>query len=585
MVLRYPGKVGSLKAFFRMTTRCINFLHRVPGWFLATVIGWGLAHGVTGAQGLGPDPSQIDKGLRGLPALPKEDPLPQPPSPHVDGKGQEYQFVFQGLTITGNQVLSTSALEEDWPYQVGDTVSVKDIYVLTRAMTQRYREAGYALSFALVPEQTIDEGQFTIHVVEGSISEVEIEGGEIPGQLLRGLSPLIESLISESPSTARTLERYPLLFNDIPGLSARAVLSPAGKEASSRMVLELNHDRHVFSAGYSNFLPESLNRHLLSLSMSHHSWITGVDTLKVDLNLSPNTNYYRNISLLYSTYVGVDGVNVGMSFNHTRVGIETATLGIQNISSNAQLFASYPVIKTRQHTLQVGVTGDISSSLSRNFGVQQSHDNLHEISTWFQNDWQSGTARGFVRGTAEYGKRLSGLQGSSRADASPSYITGDLIARYEHLLGTPWGGRLSIGFSGMGKGVLDSDSVLSSVECSYGGSSFGRAFDSGTLSGDECLMGRVELGWQGGITLKTLGFPSIMSNVYIYLDRGKVWRRGLVFIGERRTDRAASTGMGLRTVFPGGIYLETEVATQLSRTDRVLPEDRSRLLIQLNYNF
>ena len=88
-------------------------------------------------------------------------------------------FVYRGLRIEGASALDPALLASQWPHQEGEAVSAADIFTFAAAVTRAYREAGYLLSQAVVPAQTIADGTFLIRVVEGYVDEV-VQGGVDP---------------------------------------------------------------------------------------------------------------------------------------------------------------------------------------------------------------------------------------------------------------------------------------------------------------------------------------------------------------------------------------------------------------------
>ena len=541
------------------------------------------------------DAAVIEKGMQPFPkGFHGSAPLPTHPSEGVstsDAEERESTFVLTGLTITGASLVEETDLLAGWPHKLGETISVNDILALTTMISATYRTKGYALSFALIPEQSITDGTFTIQVIEGHIDSVTMEG-DMPESTMAAIHAMAAHVLDENVATTHTLERYALLLEDLPGVSVTAVLSPSDKEAGARLLLNTEYDSYSFTLGYNNFLPEILDRHLLSYQARTNGWFTGTDQLQLTINTSPNVELYRNFSLLFRTNVGEDGVNAGFALNQTWLEIQAGpfqNLDIRNTSGSIQLFASYPLLRRSTQNLHVGTAVEFFSSTSTILGVLQFQDTLRKISGWVQADWTRNKWQTVVRGTLEHGERQSDAVASSRTDAAPNYILGNLFVGYTAIVGAWWNGLVSLDATVMGQGILEDDSVVSSVECTYGGVRFGRAFDVGSLAGDRCVMGRLELGWTRTLQLPVLqlpvlNFPRMTTTLYTYLDGGHLWQNGRVFAGENRTDWAASTGGGLQLRFTKGLFLKMEGGKQLSRSDGVNLE-RVRFLTELSYLF
>ena len=271
------------------------------------------------------DAAVIEKAIQAFPkGFHESAPLPTHPSKNVstsDAGGRESTFVLTGLTIIGASLVEETDLLAGWPHKLGDTISVNDILALTEMISATYRTKGYVLSFALIPEQSITDGTFTIQVIEGHIDSVTIEG-DMPESTIATIHALAAHFLDENVTTTHTLDRYALLLEDLPGVSATGVLSPSDKEAGATLLLDTEYDYYSFSLGYSNFLPEILDRHLLSYQARANGWFTGTDQLQLTINVSPNANLYRNVSFLFRTSVGEDGANIGFALNQIWLEIQ-----------------------------------------------------------------------------------------------------------------------------------------------------------------------------------------------------------------------------------------------------------------------
>ena len=77
--------------------------------------------------------------------------------------------------------MSEGDLAAAWSSSLGQTISVEKLYEIVNSISARYAQAGYALSFALLPEQDITEGRVKIAVVEGFVDDVVVEGAPATG--------------------------------------------------------------------------------------------------------------------------------------------------------------------------------------------------------------------------------------------------------------------------------------------------------------------------------------------------------------------------------------------------------------------
>ncbi len=166
--------------------------------------------------------------------------IPAPDKPLPPEEAKKVRFTFSGVAIQGTTVYRQVDFAPLYEDMLAKEVSLADIYDLAEKITQKYKDDGYILSRAFVPAQKVPFGNVRIVVVEGFVDRVIIKGR------VKGSRDLIQSYaekITESrPLRIKVLERYVLLMNDLPGVTARIALRPskAGRAAYD-LVLKLKH--------------------------------------------------------------------------------------------------------------------------------------------------------------------------------------------------------------------------------------------------------------------------------------------------------------------------------------------------------
>lgn len=104
-------------------------------------------------------------------------PVPKPPEEKVEPFHLPRIFVRE-IKITGNTVFSDETLKEvTAPYENRE-LSDTDLESLRLALTIYHINKGYINSGAVIPDQTIMDGVITIHIVEGKLTNIEVEGNK-----------------------------------------------------------------------------------------------------------------------------------------------------------------------------------------------------------------------------------------------------------------------------------------------------------------------------------------------------------------------------------------------------------------------
>ena len=143
------------------------------------------------------------------------------------------RIVVEGSTVyTPLQIGALTAAYENRP------MVLADLFRLANDITVKYRADGYILSRAVLPAQnlTAKDSVPRIVIIEGYVSSYKIVGYRSPI-----LERYAQKITESRPLKASVLERYLLLANDLAGVTARAVLSPAQAEGGSLLTIEINH--------------------------------------------------------------------------------------------------------------------------------------------------------------------------------------------------------------------------------------------------------------------------------------------------------------------------------------------------------
>ena len=154
---------------------------------------------------------------------------------------------LRGIEFQGISSYSDVDLKEYYQEYIGKEISLTQVFVIAERIQERFREDGFMLTRVVVPEQKVNNGVFTIQAVEGFISNIKIEGDIGPVQAR--VQATLDNLLSQQPVTNQDLERYLLLANDLPGISAVGFLrANAGEIGASELVVQA--ERKAFE-GYA----------------------------------------------------------------------------------------------------------------------------------------------------------------------------------------------------------------------------------------------------------------------------------------------------------------------------------------------
>ena len=469
-------------------------------------------------------------------------------------------FTFRQLDIRGAFAMDPDRLRAAWPHRSGDVVTVEEVFRFANAVTGLYAKAGYALSFAVVPEQDIDNGVVLIEVVEGYIDSFEIVGDGVdeetaeavgeeettaPAPFIRIIERMARRMMRARPLRAADLERYVLLINDLPGLAISTTLTPSAASGAATLRIEILERQSVsVETSYNNFITEALDRHVAGGTVTLNRLLTGADQLRFTGWRGAVSDAYWSVSGDYSLGLGSEGTRVGVSGLHSSSdpqGDFLDALEYLGRTTTGSVFMTYPMIRRRSQNVSLTAVASFSNAEADILETALTRDRLRTLELMATYDFADATrAVSFLRLGFTRGLDIADATGNSRANANVEYTLVKLDAQRDQPLFRAFSGEIGAQLSLHGQAAIGPNALFSVAECAYGGRRFGRAYDSGILVGDRCLLGAAELRWRGRFA------GGLSGDVYGFVDVGLVEQKGALEPGELRDRSAASAGAGLR---------------------------------------
>src|SRR5579859_5395152 len=188
------------------------------------------------AAPVAPTPGQVKSTLPTQTPPPKQAPpsaLGQAPTNAAGVAPGGPAFKVNAFDIQGNTAISSDELKAQISNYVGQSLTLSQLYDAADVLTRYYRARGYGLAYVAPPAQKLAGSVVKLQVVEGRIGDINIQGNS------RTRSPVLkqraQSLQSGAIYTDADAERAVMLMNDLPGVIARAVVSPGSAYGTSDM--------------------------------------------------------------------------------------------------------------------------------------------------------------------------------------------------------------------------------------------------------------------------------------------------------------------------------------------------------------
>lgn len=152
-------------------------------------------------------------------------------------------FDVRAITITGNTLIASEVLAALVADAIGQQLTLPQLESLAARITQAYQRQGYPLARAIVPAQTITDGQVSLQVIEARFGEVRVDNHSRTSNRL--LNATMAPLQSGDVVAQDKLDRALLLLSDIPGVVSQATLSPGAEVGTSDLLVDVQSGARV----------------------------------------------------------------------------------------------------------------------------------------------------------------------------------------------------------------------------------------------------------------------------------------------------------------------------------------------------
>jgi hemolysin activation/secretion protein len=491
-------------------------------------------------------------------SVPQQEDLTTPPN------ADRQKFQFQSLQIEGATVYTQERLSFFYKTLIGKDISLADLYAIATKITQLYRQNGYVLSFAVVPEQTISEGKARIQVIEGYIEKIELEGAPKP-QLDR-IEAIANNILVSRPLRAKDLERSLLLVNDLAGIKARAVLRRGSSLGTSTLLVRATYNPINAFGEITNRGTEEVGPLRAQVGVSLNSIVEEGERLTLRAATSLNNPSELALGSASLTFpVGNDGLLLNLEGSYTNVNPRGVleNLGINGRTIALEAGLTYPIVRSRETNISIKGSFDYTDSRSEsellNAVLSQDRLAVLRVAVQFDNTDSLGAFQGSFQlsqgvGGTEIGTATEPL---SRAAGSAVFTKINLNLSRNLILPS----QFNLVFSSTAQ--LTGDSLLTRELFGLGGATFGSAFNPDELLGDYGYGLRIEL--QRPILYKAFGL-GMATQPYVFADYGQVFRNAPT-AAERPSDALGSVGLGVRHSFGSNAFVGLELAFPFERTD------------------
>jgi hemolysin activation/secretion protein len=510
--------------------------------------------------------------------------IPSSPDQKAPEGADAHRFTLNSVSFEGNAALSNDRLQALAKDYVGKEISLGQVYQLASQVTAAYRAEGFILARAIVPTQTISDGNLEIRVVEGFIDKVTIEGDA--GGARSMLEEHGRKIAAIKPLTAKVLERELLLAQDVAGFRIRSVLTPSQTTpGAADLTLLVERDGFDAYVGVDNRGSRYLGPYEITGAVFANDIFGTAGQLGLTAVVTPDDEPEMAYgAITYDLPLTASGLRLYTLLSHTetRPGDVLATLNTEGSATTFESRLSYPLVRSRDANLIVGAGIASRDSKSEDDLVKPLFDDhVRSVNLGMQANaldefgGYSTAALTFTQGLDVFGASTMSDPNRSRVNADGKFSR----FNFEVTHSQPLISNVALQLAGTGQTSFG-DSLLSSEQFGLGGYYYGRGYDSSEITGDRGLGGKAELQWNA---IPQIGF---ITNVQFYgfYEGGTVWLEAPL-PGEDERSSLASAGVGTRLAAWNSTNLNLEVAKPLTRDVAAEGNRDARVYFSLGTSF
>ena len=361
-------------------------------------------------------PSEQAKPSISIPALPDR-PLGIDEGPTVIVK----HFKLQGIDDLPKQGLDLLLQQQLIDHKQGFTIG--QLQQTANLVTQLYRQQGYILAQAYVPQQDISNDTVLIQVLSGKLGQLSTRSSQRYSDKL-----LMSTFVAEQNKTvnALTTENALLSINDLPGLEVVGIFRPGKNIGETELVLKVNEEiPFEFSVAADNHGVETTGRQRI---FGHAKWnnptghgdqivVTALQTF------DPSDSTYGAIG--YEIPLATPNLILGANLSTNDYVIaqsisQQIPLKTDGESQVASIYSRYQFHRSRE--FNVSATVDFSRKWAEveatDFNQTLGKDNLSVFSAVLNFDSINTQQRAINKGSIAYSHGLADFAGSMSKDAS-----------------------------------------------------------------------------------------------------------------------------------------------------------------------
>jgi hemolysin activation/secretion protein len=458
--------------------------------------------------------------------------------------------------VSGNKSFDTVTLHELVASGEGHTLTLGQIDALVARISAWYHQHGYALSYAYIPAQSVNNGIIKVKVIEARYGKIKItNASHVNEELVR---KTVGDLRPGEQVDSGDLERGLLLLQDLPGANAHAVLSPGSNTGESDLAVQVAPSARVTGqVGVDDLGDVYTGRTRGSASINVNNLLGLGDVLGANLMTAGNGFTLGQVS--YQATVNGFGTRVGASYSelYYAVGDSLQSAGAHGTAGMASAWLVQPLIRSADLNLSTRLEydhRDLDDVLSSAGLDDRRH--IDSVALSLLLDWRDdllGGGDNHANLSVTPGVVTFGNAAAQAADVAAANTHGNSVIlnagldRLQTVAGdTALYGSVSWQYS--------DENLDSSQQWLLGGADSVRGYRVSTIGGSSGVLGTLEL--RHIFRFQSIG-PLQGS---VFLDNGFVKVAAWNWAADQNAYDLSSAGLGLAWAGRDGLVVKVQVA-------------------------
>ncbi len=263
------------------------------------------------------------------------------------------RVLVRELRVTGASAYSPADLIAITGFRPGSELTLAQLQAMASLITEHYRNNGYFVARAYLPEQDVSNHVVSIAVGEGTYGNLTVRN---QSNVADGLAySRLEGLDSGDAITIAPLESRLLLLSDIPGVNVGSTLVPGTTPGSSDLIVDVTPGRRVTgSIDADNAGNPYTGEVRLGATVNLNNPLGRGDVASVRVLTSGSGLAYGRAS--YQMMFG--RATAGVAYSKLRYELDKPfdVLGANGTADVASVYGSMPLIRSRNSNLYAGLS-------------------------------------------------------------------------------------------------------------------------------------------------------------------------------------------------------------------------------------